>query len=220
MKALVIGGSQGFGKEIVKNLEKRGYGVITVGRSKLKKKNHYVCDVGNITKWEKTLNKIKEENKKIDFVACIVGFARAKPFEKLNSKDWNEHINKNLLYVAMTFNKIIPKRAITIGSQWSLKVGSAELVPYTVTKHALATLTTNIALINKGLIINHYCVPTMGTPQYLQVKNSFNKLGKIEIIKRFNSGILSDYTEIAEKIIDKALNNPKSGCVDVSLLSK
>lgn len=220
MRALVIGGSQGFGKEIAKNLEKRGYEVITVGRSKIKSKNHYVCDVGNIIKWEDTLNKIAKENKEIDFIACIVGFARAKSFGKLTSKDWNEHINKNLVYVAMTFEKIIPRRAITIGSQWSVNVGSEELVPYIVAKHALVTLSKNIALNNKELIINHYCVPTMGTPQYIQVKNSFNKLGKIETIKKFNSGILSDYTEIAEKLIDKAISASKSGRVDVSLLSR
>ena len=40
MKALIIGGTKGFGKEISDNLINNGIGVITVSRSKIHYKDH------------------------------------------------------------------------------------------------------------------------------------------------------------------------------------
>jgi len=213
MKALTIGGTKGFGRYISECLEKEGYEIITVGRSKegYKDYEHFVCDIGNLKGWKETLRKIKKDNRNIDLIACIVGFARAKRFRELLEEDWSEHFIKNLFYVSLTFQELNPTKAITIGSQWSYKIGCDELVPYTIAKHALATLTEDIAIRNKNLIINHYCVPTMNTPQYKEVKESFIRLGQEKKITGFQKGVIANPEKVANELIDFALKTKKSG---------
>ena len=65
---------------------------------------------------------------------------------------------------------------ITIGSQWSNKTGCTELLPYIASKHALNLFTRQKAIMNPLLKISNYCVPTMETPAYRRVKESFSKV--------------------------------------------
>lgn len=220
MKALIVGGTRGFGKEISDQLLDRGYDLITVGRSasRFKKHPHYACDVGDLDSWYETLKRIKAEHKSLDFLACIVGFTRAKSSKHLTPDDWNETFSRNVTYVALALQELTDSllaskhpKVVTIGSQWSYKTGCDELVPYTVAKHALRTLTEDFAQRNPRIQINHYCVPTMNTPGYWDVRKSFQEAGEESTIASFTPDGLADPKVVAKSIIEKALETDASG---------
>lgn len=220
MKALIIGGTRGFGKEVAIQFLDRGYDLITIGRSDsgYKTHPHYVCDVGNIKELKDILRKIASQNNSLDALACIAGFTRAKSSAKLTTVDWEETLNKNLLYVGVAFqelkdllNSSSNPRVLTIGSQWSYKTGCDELVPYTVAKHALLALTNDFANREKKIRANHYCVPTMDTPQYWEVRKSFQKIAKEKTIANFTPKGLAQPKVVAKSLIDKFVKTKASG---------
>jgi len=220
MKALIIGGTKGFGKEISDQLLDRAYSLITTSRSVsgYKSHPHYSCDVGDLDSWHETLKKIKVEHKSLDFLACVVGFTEAKSSKNLTIDDWNQTLSKNITYVALALQELSDllyasenPRVLTIGSQWSYKTGHDELVPYTIAKHALRTLTEDFAQRNPKIQINHYCAPTMDTPGYWEVRESFQNIGQESTIKNFTPDKLANPKVVAKSIIDKALETNASG---------
>lgn len=213
MKALVIGGTKGFGKEISQILLNKGYDLITVGRSEspFYGQAHFACDIGNATIWKKTLEKIVSTSPTIDVVIFVAGYARAKSAADLSIEDWNEHLNKNLIYVSLGLetlkNHLSPNaKIITIGSQWSIKVGKECLIPYTISKHALDTLTKDFAKRNPLVKANHYCVPTMKTPQYTHLQQSL-----IEQDLSYDVKEIADPAHVADALINHVMNFKKSG---------
>ncbi|MFH1711412.1 MAG: SDR family oxidoreductase [Nanoarchaeota archaeon] len=220
MKALIIGGTRGFGKEVATEFVNRGYGIITIGRSALGYKDypHYSCDVGKLKDLRDILKKIASQNKSLDALACVAGFTRAKPSAKLTSADWEETLTKNLLYVGVAFqelkgllNQSSNPRVLTIGSQWSYKTGSDELVPYTVAKHALLALIKDFADREPRIKANHYCVPTMDTPQYWEVRKSFKKIAKEKTIANFTPKGLAQPRIVAKSLVDRFVKTKMSG---------
>jgi NAD(P)-dependent dehydrogenase (short-subunit alcohol dehydrogenase family) len=215
MQAIVIGGTTGFGEELSKNLLNTGYKVLSIGRSKptLDGVDSYICDVGDLKKWKELLETIKAEYPSIDLVIFAVGYARAKSSRDLTIEDWQEHINKNFLYVTLGLENLkdcisakANSKVVTIGSQWSYKIGNDELVPYTTTKHALDALTKDFAARNPSIKANHYCVPTMNTKQYAEVAKSFDAIGK-----EFATQELADRGSIAKNLIDHVLTYNRTG---------
>lgn len=220
MKALIIGGTSGFGREVATQFLDRGYDLITIGRSASGYKSHppYVCDVGNLKDLREILRKVASQNKSLDALVCIVGFTRAKSSAELTPVDWKETLTKNLLYVAVAFqelrnllNQSSNPRILTIGSQWSYKTGCDELVPYTVAKHALLTLTKDFADREPKIKTNHYCVPTMDTPGYWEVRKTFKRIAKERTIANFTPRCLAQPKIIAKSLVDKFLKTKSSG---------
>lgn len=220
IKGLVIGGTRGLGKELSDQLLDRGYDVITVSRSASGHESHphYSCDVGDLDSWQKTLQRIRTEHDSLDFLACVAGFARAKSSKDLTADDWNKTLSRNITYVALALQELSGllqasnhAKALTIGSQWSYKTGCDELVPYTVSKHALLTLTEDFAQRNPRIQINHYCAPTMDTPGYREVKKSFQDVGEESTIMKFTPDGLANPKVVAKVMIDKALQTDASG---------
>lgn len=220
MNALIIGGTGGFGKEVSCRLHSAGYDIATVSRSpsRFGRHPHYQCEVGDLPAWHATLQRIKGEYADLDFLACVVGYARAKPSRELSPDDWNHTLAGNLTYVALALEELTnallaskDPRALTIGSQWSYKTGNDVLVPYTVAKHALRTLTEDFAQRNPTLNINHYCVPTMNTPGYWEVRKSFQDVAEESTILCFTPDGLADPRVVAKTVIDKALRTDVSG---------
>lgn len=216
MKALVIGGTRGFGKEISNNLINKGVNLISVSRAKkgCVGQLHYTCDISDLASWKRTINKIMKENKEINLIFFIFGFADPNPFTKLSVKDWSDTFSRNVVYVAMLLQNIEDSplgydgiKIVTIGSQWSYKVGNKYLVPYIVSKHALKILTDDFAKRNRSMIVNHICVPTMNTPGYHVIRRSFERIGTNNLVK----GIVSDHQKIAKKLVQLVLDNNKSG---------
>ncbi|MDP4039409.1 MAG: SDR family oxidoreductase [Candidatus Pacearchaeota archaeon] len=220
MKALIIGGTSGFGREVLSQFLDRDYDIITISRSASNYTNyqHYTCDVGNIKDLRNVLRKIISQNSSLDALVCIAGFARAKPSAKLTPSDWEETLTKNLIYVGVAFqelkdllNRSSSPRVLTIGSQWSYKTGSDELVPYSIAKQALRTLTRDFAEREPKIKANHYCVPTMDTPGYWEVRKTFKKIAKERTITNFTPKGLAQPKIIAKSLIDKFLKTKASG---------
>ncbi|MFH1170893.1 MAG: SDR family oxidoreductase [Candidatus Vogelbacteria bacterium] len=210
MKVLVIGGTTGFGKEVSEKLKTKNFEVMTVGRSD---NADFPCDVGDLEKWQKVLSQIVEKHPAFDLVIFAVGFARAKSSKDLTLEDWQEHINKNFLYVAIglqvlkgNLDGVVGSKVVTIGSQWSYKIGNDELVPYTIAKHAVNALTKDFAMRDSLIKANHYCVPTMDTPQYSEVMESFDNVGKEFMVKE-----LANPKAIAEILVDHCLEYSETG---------
>jgi short-subunit dehydrogenase len=209
-KALVIGGTKKFGLEVSHNLTLRGFEVITVGRTG---NPDFICDIGNLEQWQSTLNVIKSTHPIFDLIVFIVGYARG-IFEKdLTGNDWIEHLNRNVVYVALGIEalkenvlKSIDAKIVTIGSQWSYKICSSELVPYLISKHALKVLTRDFASRNPSIKANHYCVPTMDTAGFKEVKKSFAHLRKDFSPKR-----VAAPKAIAESLVNHVLTNKQIG---------
>ncbi|MBS3174730.1 SDR family oxidoreductase [Candidatus Woesearchaeota archaeon] len=219
MKALIIGGTKGFGKEISDNLINNGIGVITVSRSKIHYKDHlhYRCDLSNLMLWKRCINKILKENKDIELIFFVYGFAKPKNFINLNTNDWLKSFSTNVVYIALLLQKLEDKlqkknimKIVTIGSQWSYKIGCDYLVPYTISKHGLRTLTEGFAQRNKNIIINCICVPTMDTPGYYKIRKEFEKLGRKELIG-MSKGLVADHKHIANEVVRLTLKNNESG---------
>jgi NAD(P)-dependent dehydrogenase (short-subunit alcohol dehydrogenase family) len=224
MKALIIGGTKGFGREVATQFLDRGYDLITIGRSAsgYKAYPHYVCDVGNIKDLRDILRKIASQNKSLDALVCVAGFTRAKPSAELTSADWEENLTKNLIYVGVAFQELKEllycspnPRVLTIGSQWSYKTGCDELVPYTIAKHALRDLTKDFADREPKIKANHYCVPTMDTPQYWEVRKSFQKISKEKTIANFTPKGLAQPKIVAKSLVDKFMKTKATGCAFV-----
>lgn len=224
MRALIIGGTRGFGRDVSSQFQRKGYELITISRSAsgFEGYPHYSCDVGNIKSLRRVLRDVARKNKSLDALVCIAGFTRAKPSARLDSSDWDETLTKNLLYVGVAMeelkkvlNQSSNPRVLTIGSQWSYKIGSDELVPYTVAKHALRTLTEDFADRESKIKANHYCVPTMDTPQYWEVRKSYRKIAKERTIARFTPNGLANPAIVAKSLINKFFETNDSGCTFV-----
>ena len=220
MKALVVGGTKGFGKEISEELSGKGYDIITVSRSKVNHaySAHYSCDVGDLDSWVETMKKTKSEHPVLDLLVCVVGFAEPKPSKELTANDWNLTLSRNVTYVALALQELSDilalsedPRVITIGSQWSYKIGCDEFVPYTVSKHALRTLTEDFASRNPEIKANHYCPATMDTPGYRVVRGAFEEMKGRPTIYKFNPDHLANPGVIAKSLIGKALQESGSG---------
>lgn len=220
MKALIIGGTKGFGYEISKQLLATGYEITTVSRSSdgIMKYPHYECDVSYPPSWKNSLDTIKEDLNKLDLLACIVGYAEPKPFSQLSIDDWNKTFWANIGYVALTLqtlqNNLLASSApkvITIGSQWSFKVGCDELVPYTIAKHSLRTLIEDFAERNPRISINNYSVPTMNTPGFRKISEQYDNLQITSNIFHPETKKLASPSEIAKSIISEAHRTARSG---------
>ncbi len=219
MKILVIGGTKGFGKEVLNILLKKNNEITIIGRSNVKIKGvtNYACDIGNLNELRRILKMIKLRNNSLDALFCIVGFARAKKSSDLKISDWQETLSKNLLYVTLVLqelrellNKSKNPKVVTIGSQWSYKVGYDELLPYIISKHALRALTEDFAVKNKWIKINHFCVPTMKTPGNLEVQKSINNLSYKKRMFKFR-GVFAEPKIVANSLVTKFLTTNLTG---------
>ncbi len=220
MKAVVIGGTSGIGYETSQALAKRGYKVITISRSQKDLRSHYVCDVGNSYDLEKTLGTIATAHSCIDVLVCVVGFSNPKNFKELTVEDWNECFNKNLIYVAQAFQKLDSSlsrsnnpKGITFGSQWSYKIGCKLMIPYSIAKSALRSLTQALALYYSRIKINNFCIPTTDTPNYSIIKDELAKY-----TSELTTSICmtpANPKDVAETLVETALTTDFTGATFV-----
>lgn len=217
MKALIIGGTKGFGKELSNNLIGKGYEVYTTGRTKpdFNVTKNFKCDVGKLNNWLKVVNKIKKLGVSFDLVVFVAGYARAKQVQDFNNKDWEEHFTKNVTYVSLGLEKLKEVfnkgcNVVTIGSKWSFNTGFPALTPYIVSKHALRVLTENFSKSESDYYVNHYCVPTMNTPQKAEVEESFKSIGlDFNVQKTFVGD--ANPSAVAKMLVEDILDNKNTG---------
>ncbi len=74
---VIVGGSRGIGAKIAQELSLLGSIVITLGRTKLNKKNHIKCSIKNEKEIKSALKKIKKNFGKIDVLINVAGISES-----------------------------------------------------------------------------------------------------------------------------------------------
>lgn len=219
MNALVIGGTHGFGADVARCLDSHGLNIITVGREEpqFASSANYICDVGDLTAWSEVISLIEREHPRIDVLLFVVGHARAASAVERTASDWTLHMHRNLTYVAMAFPhfaRLLKRssfaRVATIGSQWSYRSDCEDLLPYITAKQALRALTRELAVEHVGIHLNHYCPPTMDTPGYHAVAQSFREIGRESVVATFAKDGLASSRTVAEALCQDVLRRRTS----------
>lgn len=162
---IVTGASKGIGKEIAKELSKKGYQVIANYnkseeqaiklKEELKKENINIdifkADVSKRKEAEELVKYTIKKFGKIDVLINNAGISQIKEFTQITDEDWNNIINTNLnsvFYMTQETckNMIHNKKGciINISSIWGITGASCE-VHYSVSKAGVDALTKALA---------------------------------------------------------------------------
>ena len=165
MIAIVTGASRGIGREIAKELAKKGHTVIAnYNRSfeeakKLKeelKNENIKIDIfkADVSKRDEVKEMVKfalEKYGKIDILVNNAGISMEKLFTDVTDEDWNKLIQNNLYSVFCTTQEVLPNMInnksgciINISSIWGLVGASCESI-YSVTKAGIDAMTKSLA---------------------------------------------------------------------------
>ncbi|MCI9063999.1 MAG: 3-oxoacyl-ACP reductase FabG [Clostridia bacterium] len=159
--AIVTGASRGIGREIAKELVKKGIKVIANYNKSEKQAKElqkefpeieiFKADVSKREEGHKLVEYILDKYKKIDILINNAGIAEYKMFDKETDEDWNKVINTNLYSAFMMCQEVLPNMVanksgciINISSIWGM-VGSSLEVIYSVSKAGMDGLTKALA---------------------------------------------------------------------------
>lgn len=162
---IVTGASKGIGREIAKELAKKGYTVIANYnksekqaielKEELEKENIkidiYKADVSKRNEVKKLVEYTINKYGKIDVLINNAGISQIKEFTQITDEDWNNMINTNLnsvFYMTQETckNMIHNKKGciINISSIWGV-VGASCEVHYSVSKAGIDAMTKSLA---------------------------------------------------------------------------
>lgn len=162
---IVTGASRGIGREIAKELAKKGYKIIAnynksekeIINLKSELKNEKIdidifkADISNRNEAEKLVEYTINKYKKIDVLINNAGISQFKEFTQITNKDWENMINTNLnsvFYMTQeTCKNMIHNKngcIINISSIWGV-VGASCEVHYSVSKAGIDAMTKSLA---------------------------------------------------------------------------
>ncbi len=154
----------------------------------------------------------------LDVIVAVVGFARLISASSLTEEDWQLHRALNLGYVRQAYRVLENNlrrsgdpRFATLGSRWSLRSDNDYLLPYIAAKHELRAWTRELASNNQWLKANHYCVPTMVTPQQIKLVEEAASAGYGEMLTKGSFHTSTDYHEVANLLTSLILGSERSG---------
>jgi NAD(P)-dependent dehydrogenase (short-subunit alcohol dehydrogenase family) len=208
-KALIIGGTQTFGKEIALAFKEKGFEVQTIGRTDpdFAVDAHHTFDLINKEKRKKFFESLLSNHAYSDIV-CVVGYARSQKESDINySRELNVEYVREIFEICRRTQSV--KNIITIGSQWSFKSGFAALEDYINAKHELKNMSVEYAQ-NSLARVNHYCVPTMRTNQLEEVISSFNRTG---VALKASGDVVQEPSDIAHTLLQFDQTNLPNGNV-------
>jgi NAD(P)-dependent dehydrogenase (short-subunit alcohol dehydrogenase family) len=173
--AVVIGGTSGIGRAIVRGLAEAGANVVPTGRRAelitevAKEVESYgrrtvkqPADVGDRTSLETLLNRVVSELGQVDIMVNCAGRTKRVPTLDMEEGDWNAILETNLtgtLRACQVFGKHMLERQygriINIASLSSF-VALFEVAAYAASKAAVASLTKSLAIewAPKGVTVN------------------------------------------------------------------
>lgn len=220
---LITGASRGIGREIAKELSKKGCKVIANYNKSdeqaktLEKENNnieiYKADVSKRDNVKKMIQYIMAKYGKIDVLINNAGISDEKLFTEVTDNDWNNVINNNL-YSAFCVtqevvrNMINEKKGciINISSIWGIVGASCETI-YSITKAGIDAMTKSLAkeLGPSNIRINSIAPGIINTDMNKNIKKEemdeikqdipLGKIGKtIDIAKCINWIIEDEYT--------------------------
>jgi NAD(P)-dependent dehydrogenase (short-subunit alcohol dehydrogenase family) len=164
---LVTGSTSGIGKAIVKSFLQEGASVVLNGRSQGRVDetvqelsafgNVYgiAADLSEVTQVQKFLIKVKEIGQ-VDVLVNNMGVFEVKEFEAVSDEEWMNYFNVNVLSAIRLAREILPEmltrntgRIINISSEAGVKP-LPQMIPYSVSKSALISLSRGLAELTKG----------------------------------------------------------------------
>ena len=165
MIAIVTGASRGIGREIAKELARKGHKVIANYNKSFEeaqklqqelKNENIEIDIfkADVSKREEIKEMIKfAENKygKIDILVNNAGISMEKVFTDITDEDWNNMMQTNLYSAFCTTQEVLPNMInnksgciINISSVWGLVGASCESI-YSISKAGIDAMTKSLA---------------------------------------------------------------------------
>lgn len=159
--AIVTGASRGIGREIAKELSKRGIKVIAnYNKSEEKAKtlqnqnpeiDIFKADVSNRNEIKQMIDYTLKKYEKIDILINNVGITQTKLFTDVTDEDWNKIINNNLYSAFCMTQEVLPNMIhnkngciINISSVWGMVGASCESI-YAISKAGIDAMTKSLA---------------------------------------------------------------------------
>lgn len=158
---LITGASRGIGREIAKNLAKKGYKIIAnynkseEAAQELAKMSDnieiYKADVSKRVEVKQMVDYIIKKYGKIDALINNAGISGTKLFTDVTDEEWNKIVNNNL-YSAFCVTQEVAKNMIhekngciiNISSVWGIVGASCETI-YSITKAGIDGMTKSLA---------------------------------------------------------------------------
>ncbi len=165
MIAIVTGASRGIGREIAKELARKGHKIIANYNKSYEEAQELQQELKNenieidifkadVSKREEIKEMVKfAENKygRIDILVNNAGISIEKVFTEITDEDWNNMIQTNLYSVFCTTQEVLPNMInnksgciINISSIWGLVGASCESI-YSVSKAGIDAMTKSLA---------------------------------------------------------------------------
>lgn len=164
---VVTGSTSGIGKGIVKSFLQEGARVILNGRNENRvnqavdelsaygKVYGIAADLSESSQALEFLLKVKEYGE-IDVLVNNMGVFEVKEFESVTDEEWMNYFNVNVLSAVRLSREILPEmlkrnsgRIINISSEAGVKP-LPQMIPYSVSKSALISLSRGLAELTKG----------------------------------------------------------------------
>jgi len=197
MKAIIIGGSSGIGKETAKTLLKRNVKVVLVANNKTKLENakkelesYGTVDTESVNLYDQNqvdgfIEKIRDDTEHIDYLVNSAGIFSPKPFLEHNKQDYDRYLdlNKSLFFITQAVSENMKKNGggsiVNIGSMWGKQaVKATPSSAYSMAKAGLHSLTQHLAmeLAEHKIRVNAVSPAVVITPIF----NSFIEPEKVE----------------------------------------
>ncbi len=197
MKAIIVGGSSGIGKETAKTLLQRNVKVILVAKNQTKLENakkelevYGTVDIENVNLYDQNqvdgfIEKIRNDTESIDYLVNSAGTFSPKPFLEHNRQDYDNYLdlNKSLFFITQAVSENMKKNGggsiVNIGSMWGKQaVKATPSSAYSMAKAGLHSLTQHLAmeLAEHKIRVNAVSPAVVITPIY----NSFIEPEKVE----------------------------------------
>jgi len=197
MKAIIIGGSSGIGKETAKTLLQRNVKVVLVAKNQTKLENakkeleaYGTVDIENVNLYDQNqvdgfISKIRNDIEPIDYLVNSAGTFSPKPFLEHNKQDYDNYLdlNKSLFFITQAVSENMKNSGggsiVNIGSMWGKQaVKATPSSAYSMAKAGLHSLTQHLAmeLAEHKIRVNAVSPAVVITPIY----NSFIEPEKVE----------------------------------------
>ncbi len=197
MKAIIIGGSSGIGKETAKTLLQRNVKVVLVAKNQTKLENakkeleaYGTVDIESVNLYDQNqvdgfIEKIRNDTEHIDYLVNSAGTFSPKPFLEHNKQDYDNYLdlNKSLFFITQAVSENMKKNGggsiVNIGSMWGKQaVKATPSSAYSMAKAGLHSLTQHLAmeLAEHKIRVNAVSPAVVITPIF----NSFIEPEKLE----------------------------------------
>jgi NAD(P)-dependent dehydrogenase (short-subunit alcohol dehydrogenase family) len=164
---VVTGSTSGIGKGIARSFLQEGARVIVNGRTQSRVDEvvselaafgtvyGVAADVSDASQAQHFISKVKEYGE-VDVLVNNMGIFEVKAFEDVTDEEWMNYFNANVLSAVRLSRSFLPEmlkrntgRILNIASEAGVKP-LPQMVPYSVTKTALISLSRGLAELTKG----------------------------------------------------------------------